>query len=414
MDTSTQRAAPGLPASFWPTQAVVAQAHDDPTWQPLPFQEFVLKVHGRCNLSCDYCYMYEMADQSWRDKPAVMSVDTFDLAVARIAEHARSHRLTSIRVILHGGEPLMVGPSYLKRAATTVRQTVPQWTDVGLALQTNGVLLTERFLAALATHDIRVGVSIDGGEPAHDRHRRYANGKGSHAAVLRGLSVLRRPEFVHLFGGVLCTIDVANDPVGVYEDLLATGAPALDFLLPHGNWETPPPGYAPGSGGTLYAEWLIPIFDRWYDAPRREAKVRLFEEIMNLVLGGASRSEAIGLSPVRTMVIDTDGSIEQVDELKSAFEGAPDTGLTVHTDPLDVAMAHPAIVARQRGLAALSATCLACPIHRICGAGMYPHRYRRDTGFLNPSVYCTDLKRLIGHIQDRIDLDLRRIREEQP
>jgi uncharacterized protein len=30
--------------------------------------EFIVKVHSRCDLSCDYCYMYEMADQSWRDQ----------------------------------------------------------------------------------------------------------------------------------------------------------------------------------------------------------------------------------------------------------------------------------------------------------------------------------------------------------
>jgi uncharacterized protein len=63
-------------------------------------------------------------------------------------------------------------------------------------------------------------------------------------------------------------------------------------------------------------------------------------------------------------------------------------------------------------VAALSATCLACPVHRICGAGLYPHRYRPGTGFLNPSVYCTDLRRLIEHIRDRVHADLRRLQED--
>jgi hypothetical protein len=29
--------------------------------------QFSVKIHSRCDLSCVYCYMYEMADQSWRD-----------------------------------------------------------------------------------------------------------------------------------------------------------------------------------------------------------------------------------------------------------------------------------------------------------------------------------------------------------
>jgi hypothetical protein len=34
-------------------------------WGPVPFREFVVKVHSRCDLACDYCDVYEMAGQSW-------------------------------------------------------------------------------------------------------------------------------------------------------------------------------------------------------------------------------------------------------------------------------------------------------------------------------------------------------------
>ncbi|MGH8573602.1 MAG: FxsB family cyclophane-forming radical SAM/SPASM peptide maturase, partial [Gammaproteobacteria bacterium] len=42
-------------------------------WRPTPIRQFVLKVYSRCNLACDYCYVYQMADQTWRDRPLVMS-----------------------------------------------------------------------------------------------------------------------------------------------------------------------------------------------------------------------------------------------------------------------------------------------------------------------------------------------------
>lgn len=408
----TAVAHPGPVNRVWPTETVVAEALADPAWRPLAFHEFVLKVHGRCNLSCDYCYMYELADQSWRDKPAVMAPGIFDMAACRIAEHATAHDLRSVTVVFHGGEPLMAGAEYLDRAAAKVRSTMPDAVEVRLAVQTNGILLTEPILAVLRAHRIRVGVSIDGGQQAHDRHRRYANGNGSHSAVLRGAAALQLPANRHLFAGLLCTIDISNDPISVYQDLLSIGPPSMNFLLPHANWITPPPGYAVGQTGTRYADWLIAIFDRWYGSPHRQVGVRLFEEIINLILGGASRSEEIGISPVRTLVIDTDGSVEQIDHLKSAFQGAPDTGLNIQTDTFDAALTHPAIVARQRGIAALSATCRGCPVHRVCGAGLYSHRYRPGTGFLNPSVYCADLRKLIEHIRDRVHTDLRRLQED--
>jgi uncharacterized protein len=391
----------------WPAADVVRDAQADPSWNPEPFTQFVVKVHGRCNLSCDYCYVYEMADQSWRIKPATMQPDVLRKTARRIGEHAAAHALEVVDVLFHGGEALLVGPAYIEQAAAIMRAAVSGTSRLRLRIQTNGILLTESVLRVLRDADIQVSVSLDGDAAAHDRHRRYASGRGSHAAALRGLSRLRQPAYVDLFASVLCTIDIDNDPLGTYDALLQTQAPGMDFLLPHANWAAPPPGHG---SGTPYADWLIPIFDRWYGAPCQQARIRLFENILDLALGGASRSESIGLSPVEFVVIDTDGSIEQVDHLKSAFEGAPATGLNVRDDPFDAVLYHPGVVARQRGLKALCSTCLSCPVHGICGAGLYTHRYRPGSGFLNPSVYCADLRRLIEHIRDRVYADLLKAR----
>ena len=78
-------------------------------WRPNPFREFVVKVHSRCDLACDYCYMYEMADQSWRDRPRRMSIEIARRTAMRIGEHVSSHQMPSVALILHGGEPLLAG-----------------------------------------------------------------------------------------------------------------------------------------------------------------------------------------------------------------------------------------------------------------------------------------------------------------
>jgi uncharacterized protein len=114
----------------------------------------------------------------------------------------------------------------------------------------------------------------------------------------------------------------------------------------------------------------------------------------------------IGLSPARMVVIETDGTIEQVDTLKVAFDGAPETGLHLKHGELDAALLLPQIAARQIGVRALSAQCRACRVHRVCGGGLYAHRYREGTGFANPSVYCPDLMRLIDHVRARMQTDI--------
>ncbi|MFB9471463.1 FxsB family cyclophane-forming radical SAM/SPASM peptide maturase [Nonomuraea salmonea] len=393
----------------WPLTLDLA-ALAEKGWQPTPFRQFILKIHSRCDLACSYCYMYEMADQSWRSRPMRMAPDVVDAVAARIAEHVRAHDLPSVEVILHGGEPLLVRPEEIDKLVDTVRGAAG--TDVLFTVQTNGTRLDRTYLELFERHQVGVGVSLDGSEQDHDRNRRTADGRGSHHKVAAGLRLLAEPPFQHLFRGLLCTIDLRNDPLETYQALLAFGPPAVDLLLPHGTWSDPPPGLDGGDPATPYADWLIAIFDQWYSAPAQPARVRLFDEIIYLLIGGSSVSEQIGLSPAAMVVIETDGEIEQSDFLKSAYPGAPSTGFHVLRDSFDDVLRLPSIAARQIGWSALSDTCKACAVGRVCGGGQYAHRYRPGSGFLNPSVYCADLLRLITHIKNTIQRDYHALQKD--
>jgi uncharacterized protein len=396
----------GVAQSGWPDDGLDVVALKEAGWQPAPFSEFVLKMHSRCNLACDYCYVFEMADSSWRHKPKTIGPNVIEQAAARIGTHVATHRLPGVRVVLHGGEPLLAGAKLITQTAASLRRALPTGTRLDLHMQTNGIALSEPVLQMLLDQRIQLSVSLDGDRATHDRHRRYRHGQGSFDKVALALRSLSTEPFRQLFAGLLCTIDVTANPIRTYDALLRFGPPTVDFLLPHGNWDSPPPGRIVGSAATPYADWLIAIFERWYGAPVQQTRIRLFEEIIMLLLGGSSRLESIGLSPVSLLVVDTDGSMEQVDTLKSAFAGAPATGLNVFDHDFEAALELPAIAARQIGLAALADRCHACPVVGICGGGYYPHRYRAGHGFREPSVFCPDLFRLITHIDRRVAADL--------
>ena len=363
----------------------------------LPFRQFVLKIHSRCDLACDHCYVYEHADQSWRRQPTVISAEAVAKAGERIAEHASDHRLTEVRVILHGGEPLLAGAGRLAAIAKALRRAIDPVCRLDLRIHTNGVRLDAELCELFLAERVLVGVSLDGDREANDLHRRYANGRSSYDQVLRAVALLRQERFRDIYAGLLATIDVRSDPVAVYRALAALEPPNLDFLLPHGTWDTPPPG-AGEPGLTNYADWLIAVFGEWTRDGRR-VPVRVFESIIETSYGGVATTESLGLAPSDVAVIETDGTIEQADSIKVAYDGAPATGLDIFRHPLDAAAAHPAIRARQLGIAGLSATCRRCPVVTSCGGGLYAHRYRTGSGFDNPSVYCRDLEKIITHVR---------------
>ena len=366
----------------------------------LPFRQFVLKVHSRCDLACDHCYVYEHADQSWRGRPKAISVATASRVAQRIAEHAAAHQLAAVHVVLHGGEPLLLGLDGTRTVLGLLRDQIEPVTRLDLRIHTNGVILDADFCALFNEFDVRVGISLDGDRASNDRHRRFANGKTSHPQVLRALELLRRPEFAHLYAGILCTIDIANDPVAVYEALAAERPPRVDLLLPHATWDTPPA--RTDASRPEYAEWLIAVYERWR-ADGYPFPIRTFDSIHAALRGEPSKTESLGLTPTDLLVIETDGEIEQADSLKTAFDGAAATGLNVMDHTLDEAAENEGIEARQHGLAGLCRTCRLCPVVDVCGGGLYAHRFRGDTGFANPSVYCDDLKATILHVQSRTE-----------
>ncbi|MET8962130.1 radical SAM/SPASM protein FxsB, inactivated metallohydrolase extension form [Streptomyces sp. NPDC004074] len=362
-------------------------------------QELVLKIHSRCNLACDHCYMYELADQSWKTRPVVISEETVTQVSLRLSAYAAAHRLESVAVILHGGEPLLVGPERLRRICAEITRILSPVTTVNLIMHTNGVLLRGRHLEVLREFGVKVGISLDGDEAANDLHRLDRRGRSSHERVLSGIERLRAPEYRHLFQGILCTVDIKNDPVAVHDALTALQPPRIDYLLPHSTWDNPPPGFSEST--TPYADWLLRIFDRWLEQGR-PMEVRTFDSVLSTLRGGPSLTEAMGLAPSELAVVETDGAIEQADSLKAAYDGAPATGYDVFHHTFEEFAHHPGVRARQLGIDGLSDTCRRCPVVESCGGGLYTHRYSSERGFDNPSVYCADLRAFVDGVAARM------------
>lgn len=117
-------------------------------------------------------------------------------------------------------------------------------TTLDLRIHTNGVQLGRRHLEVFREFGVKVGISLDGDRAANDRHRLDRRGRSSYDRVLRAVELLRLPAYQHLFQGLLCTVDVANDPVAVHDALTALEPPRIDYLLPHSTWDSPLPATA--------------------------------------------------------------------------------------------------------------------------------------------------------------------------
>lgn len=122
---------------------------------------------------------------------------------------AEAERLgVSLDLSFFGGEPLLEWEllrncyHYLKKfGAQLIRP--PRF-----GITTNATMLTQDKMAWLAERDFLVGLSVDGSPAMHDMNRRYADGRGSHAAIQKALAYIR--QFPTLRRKIVCVVTPGN------------------------------------------------------------------------------------------------------------------------------------------------------------------------------------------------------------
>jgi len=362
----------------------------------------LVKTASRCNLDCTYCYVYNLGDDNWKYQPRRMADEILAAVISRLGDlsHAQSRPLS---VVLHGGEPLLLGLKAMRRLVEGLKATLRS--DAGLHIQTNGILLSDDFIELFACYDVGISISLDGPAEVHDRNRLDHQGNGSYDRVTRAIArLVAHPAGDRLFSGILAVVDPTSDPVNVYESLKATGTPAFDFLYRDGNWELLPPGKTrPHS--TEYGNWMVAILDHYLADPS-PPRIRVLDDLMRLILGGRGQKEGIGLSDYGILVVDTDGRIMRNDTLKVAYSGADHFDAErsiIDCDLLELAST-PALLGYFGLQVPTSPICHNCSEQRICGGGMPAHRWSADRGYSNPTIFCSDQLVLISEARSRLGL----------
>jgi uncharacterized protein len=361
----------------------------------------LLKVASRCNLNCTYCYVYNMGDDGWRSQPKRMSQRVQRAVVDQLGGIARAqHRPFS--VVLHGGEPLLLGANRLSELFAALRSALPP--PHGLHVQTNGLLLTDRVLDLCADHKVGISISLDGGAVLSDRNRVRHDGSGSHSSIMQAIRRLQSHRFVsELFSGLLAVVDPSSDPAEVYAFFKGVGTPSIDFLYRDGNHDHLPYGKA-GFESDEYGRWMSKLLDLYLRDPA-PPRIRVLDDMLKLLLGGAAKKEGVGISDFGIVVIDTDGSIRKNDTLKSVHNSSDHfrSDWSILTHQLSEVVNSDEFEEYHAAQRPASTICHTCPEFHICGGGMPLHRWSDKSGFDNPSVYCRDQRILIARMRQWID-----------
>jgi len=193
---------------------------------PLSFPVYVMAkpVGPTCNMDCEYCYYLEKSELYGNRSTYNM---TDDLLERFVDEYIRCQTTPCVQFTWHGGEPLLRGIDFYRRALC-LQQQYGRGREIANTIQTNGLLLTDEWCRFFKDNNFLVGVSIDGPEKIHDHYRKNCGGQGTFKQVMRGI------ELLHKHDVAFNTLSVINDynvsePVKVYRFFKEIGSRYMQF-----------------------------------------------------------------------------------------------------------------------------------------------------------------------------------------
>jgi uncharacterized protein len=366
----------------------------------------ILKISSRCNINCTYCYMYNLADQSWKKQPGRMDMRTLETFFERLAEYLVEQKQSEFHVSLHGGEPLLAGATYVRNLAD-LRDACEQRANakISLSMQTNGLLLDQRWLSLFSERNIFFGVSCDGPREYHDKSRVDKKGKGTHSAVESLIKRLVTPKKASSFSGVLSVLDAETDGGRIVEYFYGLGVRSIDLLLPDQNHDFPLPEYANSNTG-IFGKILWDAYLRWRAIDDEQFKIRIFDQIMGGLIGIPPSIDSLGTNQLSLITIETSGEIQPVDSFKCCGEKFTATGRYLWDSRLSELSETP--IGALQALKPAPSACNGCDFYSTCGGGYLPHRMKDGT-FNHPTIYCEDLKFLCRNIERHMRDEIRAV-----
>ncbi|MEW6011265.1 MAG: TIGR04083 family peptide-modifying radical SAM enzyme [Methanobacterium sp.] len=140
-----------------------------------------------CPSNCSYCWGVDKESD-------LMSLETIE----EVVKWLKNFRKGPVTFTFHGGEPLLAGYDFYKKALPLLSQQLSHLKPA-FAIQTNLWLMNEELAQLFAEYNIPIGSSLDGPQDIND----FQRGKGYYEKTMQGYKIARekglRVSFISTF-----------------------------------------------------------------------------------------------------------------------------------------------------------------------------------------------------------------------
>lgn len=348
----------------------------------------VLKIAEVCNLDCPYCYFFYGGDESFLRRPKFITEKTIEDVGAFLAEGVHDYGIPRISISFHGGEPLLFGKERFIQMCRILHRHISPHAQLVLSMQTNATLIDPEWIDIISAYEIGVGISLDGPAHINDVLRINKNGKGSHAAIVKGIQQLNAAHDKGLIRGfaVNCVVTQNSNAKEIFSHFVdELGIKTFDLSSPIMDW-----GHYDEKGVEFITKFYKELLELWIARNDPGIRIGIFSDMLTALLSdqGAERYDRMRSHAVPTFTIRSDGGLCPDDALAPKSESYSETHFFVNNNSLRAFLE--AEFWRDIHVAYLlpDGDCEACKWAGLCGGGLPEHRFTPGKGFARKSTYC--------------------------
>lgn len=374
--------------------------------QPVAFSTMVKPIGSMCNLDCNYCYYLDKSELYDKHQPTMND----QLLEEYVRQYIESNDVPLVTFVWHGGEPLIAGVEYYKKALE-LQKKYADGKQIENCLQTNGVLLDERWCGLFKENNFLIGVSIDGPRDIHDAYRVNKAGEPTFDRVIRGIELMSR------MGVEYNTLSVVNNlsegrGAEVYRFMKSIGSRYMQFLpvvehVVDVEGSSRPLIVAPGLAANSrlapwsvsalgYGNFLNDVFDQWIINDVGTYFVQIFDAMLAQWYGAQPGLCAFAETCGDALIVEHNGDVFSCDHFVY-----PEHKLgNILSDDLRVLLKS----TKQFNFGinkrnTLPDECLKCKYYFACKGECPKHRFEvSESGEYNMNTLCAGFKVFMRHI----------------
>jgi len=352
-----------------------------------------------CNLDCTYCFYLDREADPYKDLTSRrMTLETLERMVDTFLFYSYPNSVFAFQ----GGEPTLAGPAFFEKLVEFEQHYGRDGQSVSNALQTNGMLIDERWCKLFKSFNWLIGISIDGPEDIHDTYRFNKGGQGTWKRVMQSIELMKK-EGVEF--NILCVLNTANveRPREVYKFFRSIGVEYMQFI-PLSDFDNEGKPYPFTITPEQYGRFMCEVFDLWWP-DRRKVRIRYFDNVAEALAGQRPGNCTMHETCDSYVVIEYNGDVYPCDFF---VEGDWKLG-NINLDSWSE------IARRQKrfGFAAKKAiahpVCQVCEYVSICHGGCPKHRHDPRRNFEDLDYFCAAYKMILGKSVEPLKADVQKI-----